>query len=134
MVQCTILLARMLFMLILKLRSFHRWAKGEGISDASLKKAVNEIARGLVEADLGSGLFKKRVAREGEGKRGGFRTMLAFRRDDRSIFILGYPKNVKDNIGDDELVVLKKLAKELLVATEAEIRKRIETGELIEVK
>jgi hypothetical protein len=120
--------------MILKLRSFHRWAKSEGISDASLKKAVNEIARGLVEADLGSGLFKKRVAREGEGKRGGFRTMLAFRRDDRSIFILGYPKNAKDNIGDDELVVLKKLAKELLLATEAEIHKRIETGELVEVK
>lgn len=121
-------------MMILKLRSFHRWAKSEGISDFSLKKAVNEIGRGLVEGDLGGGLFKKRVAREGGGKRGGFRTMLAFRRDDRSIFILGYPKNEKDNIGDDELTALKKLAKELLNATEMEIRKRIEAGELIEVK
>ncbi|OGT47011.1 MAG: hypothetical protein A3E82_01965 [Gammaproteobacteria bacterium RIFCSPHIGHO2_12_FULL_38_11] len=121
-------------MMILKLKSFHRWAKSEGVSDASLKKAVNEITRGLVEGDLGGGLFKKRVAREGEGKRGGFRTMLAFRRDDRSIFILGYPKSATDNIGDDELLTLKKLAKELLNATDAEIRKRILVGELIEVK
>lgn len=55
---------------ILKLKSFHKWAKSEGISDASLKRAVEEIAKGLVDADLGSGLYKKRVARQGEGKRG----------------------------------------------------------------
>lgn len=120
-------------MMILKLKSFHRWAKSEGISDVSLKKAVNEIERGLVEGHLGGGLFKKRVAR-GQGKRGGFRTMLAFRRDDRSIFILGYPKNEKDNVGEDELVALKKLSKELLYATKAEIQQRIEAGELIKVK
>ena len=120
--------------MILKLKSFHRWAKSESISDTSLKKAVNEIMRGLVEVDLGSGLFKKRVAREGAGKRSGFRTMLAFRRDDRSIFILGYPKSVKDNIGEDELLALKKLAKELLNVTDGEIKKRIESGQLIEVK
>ncbi len=120
-------------MMVLKLRSFHRWAKSESLSDESLKKAVNEIARGLIEGDLGGGLFKKRVAREGQGKRGGFRTMLAFRWNDRAIFILGYPKNERDNIGDDELAVLKKLAKELLNATESEIQKRIEAGELIEV-
>ena len=96
-VLCTILSTKDFVMMILKLKSLHRWARSEGISDASLKKAVSEIARGLVDADLGSGLFKKRVARQGEGKRGGFRTMLAFRRDDRSIFILGYPKNEKDN-------------------------------------
>lgn len=121
-------------MMILKLRSFHRWAKREGVSDASLKKAVHEMIRGLVDVDLGGGLFKKRVAREGKGKRGGFRAMLAFRRDDRSIFILGYPKNAKDNIGDDELLVLKKLSRELLGTTDAEINKRILVGELIEVK
>lgn len=120
-------------MVVLKLRSFHRWAKSEGITDVALRKAMNEITRGLVDADLGGGLFKKRVARESQGKRDGFRTMLAFRGNNRAIFILGYPKNERDNIGDRELTVLKKLARELLGSTESEIQRRIEAGELIQV-
>lgn len=120
--------------MILKLKSFHRWAKSEGISDKSLKKAVDEIFSGLIDADLGAGLLKKRVARSGEGKRGGFRTLLAFRHNNRSIFILGYPKNAIDNIGLSELAALKKLSKELLNASLSEIQNQIVSGELIEVK
>lgn len=131
-VQCTTL--KDSDMKILKTRSFHRWAKNECISDAMLRKAVGEISRGLVDADLGGGLLKKRVARQGGGKRGGFRTILTFRRDDRSIFIVGYPKNMKDNIGERELVELKMLSKSLLQITDDEIRERIKAGELIEVK
>jgi hypothetical protein len=94
-------------MRILGLKSFHRWAKSERIANSTLKKAVKEIEDGLVDADLGAGLFKKRVARVGGGKSGGFRTMLAFKKGDRCIFLLGYPKNAVDNIGKTALAELK---------------------------
>jgi len=121
-------------MMILKLKSFAGWADDENISDSSIKKAVKEIERGLVDANLGAGLLKKRVARDGAGKSGGFRTMLAFQDNNRAIFILGFPKSKKDNIAKDELRKLKILSKALLRATDAEIQKRILAGELIEVK
>ena len=134
MVQCTILNIGKDIMMILKLRSFARWASSENISDSAIKEAVDEINRGLIDADLGAGLLKKRVAREGAGKSGGFRTMLAFRDKNRAIFILGFPKSKQDNIGNDELRKLKILSKELLSASDAEIRKRILAGDLIEIK
>ncbi len=121
-------------MMILKLRSFARWASSESISDSVIKKAVDEINRNLIDADLGAGLLKKRVAREGSGKSGGFRTMLAFRDNNRAIFILGFPKSKQDNIGNEELRKLKILSKELLSASDSEIRKRILADELIEIK
>ena len=44
--------------------------------------AIETAGRGLIDADLGGGLIKQRVARPGQGKRGGFRMMIAFRRAD----------------------------------------------------
>lgn len=64
-------------MIIYKTRWFDRWARKEGLNDLNLCAAVNEMAVGLYEADLGGGLFKKRIARPGKGKRGGFRTLVA---------------------------------------------------------
>lgn len=121
-------------MMILGLKSFHRWARNEGVTSSALKEAVEEIEAGLVDADLGAGLLKKRVARAGGGKSGGFRTMLAFKKDDRCIFILGYPKNAIDNIGKSELSALKRFSKKLLSASNAEIKKMVLLGELTEVK
>lgn len=121
-VQCTILKIEKAIIMMLKLRSFARWANSESIPDSAIKEAVDEINRGLIDADLGAGLLKKRVAREGRGKSGGFRTILAFRDHNRAIFILGFPKSKQDNIGNDELRKLKILSKELLSASDAEIR------------
>ncbi|MCH9743921.1 MAG: type II toxin-antitoxin system RelE/ParE family toxin [Gammaproteobacteria bacterium] len=121
-------------MRILKLRSFDRWAKSEMLSDDVLKNAINEILQGLIDVNLGAGLLKKRVARRGQGKRGGFRTILAFYCGNRAIFILGFPKNKTDNIGSEELRKLKELSRELLSATDMQINKRIVVGQLIEVK
>src|ERR1700683_1838925 len=59
--------------------------------------------RGLIDADLGSGLLKQRVARAGEGRSGGYRTIIAYRAGDRAVFLYGFAKNERDNIGDDEL-------------------------------
>ena len=67
-----------------------RWAKKEHITDNILKNGIDEIDKGLIDVDLGSGLVKKRVSRKGEGKRGGHRVLLAFKEKDRSIFIFGF--------------------------------------------
>jgi len=64
----------------------------------------------LIDADLGGGVIKQRVARQGQGRSGGFRTIIAFRSGDRSIFMYGFAKNRKANVSDDELEVYRRLA------------------------
>ena len=78
---------------IYKTKVFDRWANGEGLANESLCDAVKEIKDGLYEADLGGGLFKKRIAKQGKGKSGGFRTLLATNKDDKWFFIFGFPKS-----------------------------------------
>ena len=101
-------------MSIYKNKWFHRWAKNEGLPDKALCTAVEEMAAGLFEADLGGSLLKKRIARAGQGKSGGFRTLVATNRGDRWVFVYGFPKNTRSNIDKDEREALKKLAGQLL--------------------
>jgi hypothetical protein len=74
--------------MILKTRNFARWARETGLADSLLDKAVLEIGRGLLEADLGGGILKKRIALPGRGKRGSIRTLLATNRNDRWFLFL----------------------------------------------
>ena len=104
-----------------------------GLHDTHLKDAVAEIIRGLVDADLGQGIFKKRIALPGRGKRSGARSIVAFKIDNRSIFIYGFAKNEKDNISKSDEEQLKQYAKVLLGFTEQKIKNAIKIGELIEV-
>jgi hypothetical protein len=120
-------------MVIYKTRWFARWARKEGLSDKALRLAVEEMAQGLFEADLGGDLFKKRIARPGEGKRGGYRTLVATNRASRWIFVYGFAKNVRSNIDSDEEVALKKLAATLLKLTPAALIKAQTAGEILEV-
>ena len=75
-------------MKIYKTRVFHRWADDEGLTDTSICAAVKEMKDGLFDADLGGGLFKKRIAKQGKGKSGGFRTLLATNRGDSGFLSL----------------------------------------------
>jgi len=93
-------------LVILKLRVFARWALQEGVTDAALCRAVTEIESGLVDARLGGFLLKQRVARRGEGKSGGFRTILAHRQGERVVFLYGFAKGERANIDDRERRVL----------------------------
>ena len=77
-------------MAIYKTRWFARWARKERLSDKALRGAVDEMVQGLFEADLGGDLLKKRIARPGEGKRGGYRTLVATNRGSRWIFVYGF--------------------------------------------
>ena len=117
-----------------KTRWFHKWASSEGVTDESLCAAVREIAQGLVDADLGGHVLKKRVALPGRGKRGGSRTLLAYRRGERAFFIYGFAKNVRANVSDKQLRALKRLAIELLRYADRAIEQALQAGELIEVK
>ncbi len=61
-----------------------------------------------------SGLFKKRIARAGQGKSGGFRTLVATNRGDRWVIVFGFSKNVRANVDKDEQEALRKLPEQLL--------------------
>ena len=117
----------------LKTSSFMKWQKKSSIADSTLIQAILEIERGLVDADLGSGLFKKRVARPGFGKRSGFRTLIATNLNSRWIFVFGFAKNEKENIDSAELLALQKYAKFLLSLPIEEINKLLQNKELLEI-
>jgi hypothetical protein len=88
----------------------------------------------LVAADLGGGVIKQRIARPGQGKSGGFRTLIVFRAGKRAIFVHGFAKNEKDNIEKDELLALKRLAAELLAYDDKTLARVLASGVLVEVK
>ena len=99
---------------VFRTKPFHDWQKKESIPDKSLCAAVDEMSRGLIDANLGGGLVKKRVARPGAGKSSGFRTLLATNKNDKWFFVYGFAKNERDNIENREVLALKRLAAELL--------------------
>jgi len=121
-------------MRILKNKAFSKWAAKEGVCDRALMKAVEEMGLGLVDADIGGHVFKKRVALAGRGKQGGARTLLVYRVDDKAFFVYGFAKNTRANIKAEELNGLKKLAKELLGYSDRQLELAIGNGALIEVK
>lgn len=116
-----------------KTRWFDRWARREGLASSTLCAAVREMAAGLIDADLGGGLVKKRIGRPGQGKSGGFRTLVATNKGNRWVFVFGFPKNERSNIDRDEAEALKKLAAHLLSLTPQAIATAEAAGELIEV-
>ena len=121
-------------MRIFKSKWFHKWSEKEKLTDETLIKAVNEIEKGLIDAELGGCVYKKRVPIEGQGKRGSLRTILAFKINNKAFFMFGFPKNKRDNISEKELKALKLMAKELLNYSDLMLNKAIKTGSLIEVK
>jgi len=120
-------------MAIYKTRWFDRWARKQGLTTPTLCAAVCEMTAGLYDADLGGGLFKKRIGRPGQGKSGGFRTLVATNKGNRWVFVFGFPKNERSNVDKDETEALKKLAAHLLSLTPQAIGKAQRAGELLEV-
>lgn len=118
---------------LLATRGFERWARRERIARSALVEAVDEIRSGLVDARLGAGLIKKRVARPGQGKSGGMRTLLACNFRDRWVFLYGFAKNERENIDERELDALKQLAATLLKMDASLIEEAILEGRLVEI-
>ena len=115
-------------------KEFARFARKAGLADAKLRQAAQDVAAGRYDADLGGGVFKQRVAREGGGKSGGFRTIILFRVGSHSFFAHGFAKSDKANVSAKELKALKRLADVLHGFSEEQLRAAQATGELSEVE
>jgi hypothetical protein len=121
-------------MRIFRTRWFARFARQEAIADKSLCAAIERAGRGLIDADLGGGLIKQRVTRQGQGRSGEYRVIVAYRANDRAVFLCGFAKNDRENISPDELEFLRKLAVNWLSADAARIREETVAGNLHEVR
>jgi hypothetical protein len=102
--------------------------------DDSFLEAISRAERGLIDADLGAGLIKQRVARPGKGRSGGYRVIVAYRAKVRAVFLLGFAKNERENISTDELKFLRNLAENWLAADAATIQSEAEAGNLQEIE
>ena len=118
---------------IFRTRTFSRWMGQTGLADPDLFQSVIEMEAGLIDADLGGQLVKKRIALPGRGKRGGARTIVATNRGDRWYFIFGFGKNERANIDKHELRALQELASDLLGQDDKALAAALEADELVEV-
>jgi hypothetical protein len=118
---------------VFKTRQFARWMRQTELTDAALCMSVREMMAGLVDADLGGHVLKKRVAVPGRGKSGGARTLVATRRVSRWFFVFGFEKNEKANVSRAELEALQWLAKELLDLNAEQLELSIADGALQEI-
>src|SRR5882724_1718937 len=106
---------------VFKTRYFYRWMRKTELTDQSLCDAIVEMERGLIDADLGGGVIKKRIAMAGRGKSGGARTLIATNRGDRWFFVYGFAKNDRANISTKELEALRLYAADLLRLSVAQL-------------
>ncbi|HEY4987705.1 MAG TPA: type II toxin-antitoxin system RelE/ParE family toxin [Bradyrhizobium sp.] len=114
-------------------RWFARFARKERIEDDQLRNAVRRAEQVSVDADLGGGVIKRRIARAGGGKSGGYRSLIAFHRGKQTVFIYGFAKNQRDNVSATELEDLKKLARRFLTLNEDQVATALKEGELKEI-
>jgi hypothetical protein len=118
---------------VFKTRHFSRWMRKTELTDRALCDAVLEMMQGLIDADLGGGIVKKRVGISGRGKRGGVRTVLATNKNDRWFYVFGFQKNARSNINSEEKEALKLLANDLLTMSTAALDSACQRDELQEI-
>lgn len=121
-------------MRIFKNAWFERFARKQRIADAALIDAVRRAERGQIDADLGGGVLKQRFARAGQGKSGGYRSIILYRQEQRTFFVFGFAKSEQANIDDDEEAQFKKMAKELLALSDEQMAVLVERGRFSEIE
>ncbi len=121
-------------MIFLKTKVFDRQLRRAGLADDALKDAISEFLGGLHDGQLGRHLFKKRVACHGRGKRGGARTILFFKKEEKLIFLHVFLKNQKSDIQEDERCALQRLADIFDLYSKRQIEMMIDKGVLIEIQ
>ncbi len=121
-------------LLVYKGKAFVRFARKARIADADLWRAAQRANDGLVDADLGGGVIKQRIARAGEGKSGGSRSIILFKKNNRAVYVYGFEKKDAANIGSRELEAFRELADVILGYTDAEIEQRVNDGALFHVE
>ena len=121
-------------MRIFQSRWFQRFARKEGIADAALRDAVARADRGQIDADLGGEVIKQRIARPGQGRSKGYRSIILFRRGEKAFFVYGFSKSQRANIDDDEEQQFKEAAKHVLALREKQLAELVKRGDFTEVK
>lgn len=114
-------------------RQFRRFASKASLADHLLIDAIVRADAGSIDADLGGGLIKQRVARRGQGRRGGYRTILLFRREDKAVFLYGFAKNEMDNVSEHDLGSIRTVAREINKWSNAELKEAMDAGKLSEI-
>jgi hypothetical protein len=114
-------------------KAFRRLAVHNGLTNTHIRRAVAEMNKGLIDANLGAGLFKKRIAMPGKGKSGSWRALLGFQAGKKAFFLYLFPKNSRDNIENAQLKALKHLTRFYLAMKPDEIKTALQCDELSEV-
>ncbi|NEV64961.1 type II toxin-antitoxin system RelE/ParE family toxin [Thiorhodococcus minor] len=121
-------------MRIFKNAWFERFARKQKIRDGMLREAVLRAEQGLIDADLGGGVIKQRLARPGQGRSGGYRTLIFYRQAHRAFFVYGFAKSQQANISDEEETAFKKAARHVLEMTDEQLSALIQNGQFSEVE
>jgi len=121
-------------MIKLKTKWFNKWSIKNHITDEKLLNTLQDISNNLGVVNLGSGLYKARIQKAGQGKSGGHRTIVVYKEADIAIFVYGFSKNEKDNLEKEELKYFKKLAKDLLSIEREEYKELEKAGDFISIK
>lgn len=118
---------------VYKSKVFTRFARKARISDADLWRAAQSAERGVIDADLGGGVIKQRIARSGEGKSGGSRSIILFRKGERAVYVYGFEKKDQSNIRAGDLQLFRDLAREIFAYSEAQMEFAVEMGEFAKI-
>jgi hypothetical protein len=121
-------------MRVFRTKPFTRFAAHEGIDDIALCDAVHRAENGLIDADLGGGVIKQRIARKGQGKSGGFRSIVLFRRGEKAFFVYGFAKSDQDSIRGDELKAFRKLADAMLALDDKALAAAMRNRTITEIR
>ena len=121
-------------MRIFKTKQFARIATRERISDSVLRDTIRRAEAGLIDADLGGGVIKQRIARQGQGRSGGYRSIILFKRQSVSFFVYGFAKNDRDNIDQMELRAYRSLAAEMLALDDEALYLSKRNGTIVEIE
>jgi len=113
---------------------FERFARKQKIRDGMLREAVVRAEQGLIDADLGGGVIKQRLARPGQGRSGGYRTLILYRQAHRAFFVYGFAKSQQANISDEEETAFKNAARHVLELTDEQLSALIHNGQFSEVE
>lgn len=121
-------------MRIYKLKSFAKFADREKIDDATLVETITRANSGLIDADLGNGIIKQRIARKGQGKSSAYRTLIFYRINGNHFFVAGFAKSVQSNISSQDLQALKILADQFKQYDLEALNKLLLNGKMTEIK
>lgn len=115
-------------------QAVNKFAKRHKIEDWQIEKAIRDAEIGIIDADLGSGLIKQRIARPNEGKSGGYRSIIFFKLGDLAIFLYSFAKNEKENISESDLLLLREVAKSIAEMDQAALLDHLANGRFREVE